>query len=246
MPQTPRGYISYPLEGDTAWYSGSDGLEEWLARAELLGIPTYDTFSDLPSAGTTKTLNPSIGKTQRQFAAVAGEQAIYRDDGSQWVRWLSPDPENRELMGTASDADNTTNFDLTISDTGGYEYVELQCDIQGNASSATYSIFIQLNGDTGTNYEYNSLDSGSVTTTTGAARFSSQMWGANTERHRFAISAGSGQNHISQVVGSAENRRFLLNGDQTSTAADGPITDIRVYGNFNAAADIYGIAPTGP
>lgn len=246
MPNTPRGYIDYPVEGDTAWYTGSDGLEEWLARAELLGIPTYDTFSDLPSAGTTKTLNPATGKTQRQFAAVAGEQAIYRDDGSQWVRWLSPDPEGAELMGTASDGDGTTALDLSVSDADGYEYVELQCDIAGNDSGATYAVFIQTNGDTGSNYEYNSLDGGTVTATTGAARFSSQQWGANTERHRFALAAGSGQNFISQTVGSAENRRFLLNGDQTSTAANGPITDIRVYCNFNASGDIYAVGYPGP
>lgn len=405
MPTTPRGYITYPSEGDTSWYTTSEnGLEAWLLRAELLGIPTYDTFSDLPSAGTTEVVNPGTGKTQRQFAAVVGDATIYRDNGTSWVawanyytdadavnaletassvttsggkwthqnelrvegtsstedsgdavmevrplsgttldghyKWLAPDggdratlmydgdseqirlwdyvggqnllvasltssghavefpqgltigqnevpysssgtrydiqkngtdgagninmdaangqltadgdvvaqddPQNLELMGQTSDTDNTTDLDLTVSDSTGYDEVQFSIEIEGNASSTTYGAFIQLNGDTGANYDYNSLANGSVTQTTGGARFTFNVWGSNVEKNRFAVDGGSAQNFIKQLTGSADNRDTILSGDQTSTAADGPVTDVRVYTNFNAAGSLYAVGIPGP
>lgn len=88
MPSTPRGTIDYPAEGDTDWYNSTDGLEEWLSRVEVLGIPTYDTFADLPAGGSTKVVDAGTGQTQRQFAAVVDDRTIYRDDGSDWIPWM--------------------------------------------------------------------------------------------------------------------------------------------------------------
>lgn len=107
MPTTPRGLIDYPSEGDTDWYSTSDGLEEWLARAELIGLPTYDTFSDLPAAGSTKVVNPGTGQDQRQFAAVKGDSTIYRDNGTSWDAWMN--------YYTDSDAVNAVNSETSLS-----------------------------------------------------------------------------------------------------------------------------------
>lgn len=90
MPETPLGYIPYPPEGDTSWYNSTDGLETWLARIELLGIPTYDTFSDLPDPSVPETYNPGTGQTQHQFAAVVEDTTIYRVnyDQTTWEPWV--------------------------------------------------------------------------------------------------------------------------------------------------------------
>lgn len=86
---TPLGWIQYPDENDTDWYSGSAGLEEWLARIELLGLPTYSSESDLPDPTETGTIDPENGTQHRQFAAVLDEQVVYRvNDDGEWEEWL--------------------------------------------------------------------------------------------------------------------------------------------------------------
>ena len=111
MPDTPLGFIDYPVEGDQSWYSGSDGLETWLSRVETLGIPTFATFADLPTPGARPTASGTAG-TQRQFAAVAGDRTVYRDDGTEWVPWFGAGASSRPLPGTsyfeAVDADDVT------------------------------------------------------------------------------------------------------------------------------------------
>lgn len=95
---TPLGFISYPDKGDTSWYSSDasgDGLTDWLAAIELFGIPTYQSFADLPTAGSTET-----DGNQRQFAAVIDDQTVYRDDGSSWVVWLGSGTSARTRSGT--------------------------------------------------------------------------------------------------------------------------------------------------
>lgn len=115
MPSTPRGVIDYPAEGDTDWYTQAEnGLEAWLLRAELLGIPTYETFSDLPSAGTTEVVNPGTGQDQRQFAAVKGDATIYRDNGTSWVAWAN--------YYTDADAEAAINNDADHGSTAAHNY----------------------------------------------------------------------------------------------------------------------------
>jgi uncharacterized protein YaiE (UPF0345 family) len=108
MPDTPLGFIDYPAENDQNWYSGSDGLETWLSRVELLGIPTYATFSDLPAAGNRPTASGTDG-TQRQFAAVAADRTVYRDDGTEWVPWFGKGTSSRPLP-------NTSHFEAISTD----------------------------------------------------------------------------------------------------------------------------------
>lgn len=99
MPSTNLGFIDYPTDGDTSWYTkAEDGLELWVERMELLGIPTYDTFSDLPSAGTPASYD-ATGVSQRQFAAVVDEQAIYRVNNAQgsWELWVQYDVTTARL-----------------------------------------------------------------------------------------------------------------------------------------------------
>jgi len=108
MPETPLGFVDYPAKNDQNWYSGSDGHETWLSRVELLGIPTYATFSDLPAAGTRPTASGTDG-TQRQFAAVAADRTVYRDDGTEWVPWFGKGTSSRPLP-------NTSHFETISTD----------------------------------------------------------------------------------------------------------------------------------
>lgn len=116
MPTTLLGYIDYVSKGDTDWYSDFDGLETWLERVELLGIPTYDTFSDLPSPGTPSSHDPSTTQTQRQFAAVVADQTIYRVNDAQdsWVAWSN--------YYTDSDAETAINNDSDHGSTAPHNY----------------------------------------------------------------------------------------------------------------------------
>lgn len=91
MPTTPLGYIDYPAENDNDWYTeAQSGLELWLSRIELMGIPTYSTFADLPDPANTKAYDASANQPQRQFAAVVDETMLYRVNDAQdsWVEWL--------------------------------------------------------------------------------------------------------------------------------------------------------------
>jgi len=113
MPTSPRGFLDYPAKGDVSWYDKSeDGLEQWMERIEGLGLPSYDSFGDLPSAGTPVTIDGGTGKTQRQFAAVIDEDTIYRvkDDQSAWEEWAY----GRNASATW-DSSHTFNSGLTAN-----------------------------------------------------------------------------------------------------------------------------------
>lgn len=103
MPSTTLGFVDYPTDGDTSWYTkAEDGLELWLERLELMGIPTYASFSDLPSPGTPASYD-ATGISQRQFAAVVDETAIYRVNDAQgsWELWVEYDVDTARLVDDA-------------------------------------------------------------------------------------------------------------------------------------------------
>lgn len=84
--ETTLGWLTYPDSGTQFWFSESTagmGLEEWLQRIELLGIPTYTDFASLPNPA-----DPEVDGAQRQLAAVEDEQTVYRTDGSSWIPWF--------------------------------------------------------------------------------------------------------------------------------------------------------------
>lgn len=95
--ETPLGFVSYPDKQTPQWYTDDGdtmGLESWLAQMELLGLPTYATFTDLPDASTT----PSHGDAQQQFAAVAADRTVYRSDGTEWVPFMGQGTSDRPLQ----------------------------------------------------------------------------------------------------------------------------------------------------
>jgi hypothetical protein len=101
--ETPLGWLTYPNAGDRSWFSSDaqgQGIADWLARVELLGVPTYATYADLPDPTTTPTASNTGGFTQRQFAAVVGDATVYRSDGSNWIPWLGSGTLNRRLPDT--------------------------------------------------------------------------------------------------------------------------------------------------
>lgn len=108
MPTTPLGFIEYVSKGDTSWYSGTDGLEQWLLRAELLGIPTYSTFADLPDPSNTSSHDPSATQPQRQFAAVVNDLTIYRvsNDQTSWEPWSNYYTDTDAVSAINNDADH--------------------------------------------------------------------------------------------------------------------------------------------
>ena len=122
MVDTPLGTIQYPAENDTSWYTrAEDGVELWLERAELLGLPQFDTFADLPDASTAPAgYDDGAGIDVNQRAYVNDENAVYRTDGTNWVL-VGGQPS----FATLSDvpANVATGVEVWVEDEGRY-YVE--------------------------------------------------------------------------------------------------------------------------
>lgn len=130
--ETELGWLSYPDKGDRLWY---EDAEEWFRMIELLGIPTYESESNLPDAG-----DPSTEGVQRQFAAVRDDAIIYRVSGDQteWVPWAygqGADPEFGSATLEAATIDGlparrTLDSDTTVTVGSGADYDTLSDAIE--------------------------------------------------------------------------------------------------------------------
>jgi hypothetical protein len=173
--ETPLGWLTYPNAGDRSWFSSDaqgQGIADWLARVELLGVPTYATYADLPDPTTTPTASNTGGFTQRQFAAVVGDATVYRSDGSNWIPWLGSGTLNRRLPDTryfdSADANDMSvqNAPTSASD------VARQAELDGKADdphdnaahSETYATTTQLSNKADDPHD-NAAHSESYTTT---------------------------------------------------------------------------------
>jgi len=209
--ETPLGWLTYPNSGDRSWYSTDaegQGIADWLARVELLGLPTYATFADLPDPSTTPTATNTGGVTQRQFAAVVADATIYRSDGSSWIPWLGSGTLNRRLPDTryfdSADANDMSvqNAPTAASDVARQAELDQQADDphDNTAHSETYATTTQLNNKADDPHD-NAAHSEAYTTT-----------GENVEN--FATSGATNAVPVSQGDGTLSMQTTVENSDK--------------------------------
>ena len=140
--ETPLGFISYPDKGTQPWYDspgGDDGLVQWLEAVELLGIPTYNSFTDLPDASDTES-----DGDQRQFVAVVSDKTIYRSDGTDWIAWMGHGTEDRPLGDVHRES--LTTDDLNGADISDTQTAERGLETDGNGNLTPVAIVTDGDG----------------------------------------------------------------------------------------------------
>lgn len=133
--ETPLGWLVYPDENSTSWYSETDdGLEHWLRQVELLGVPTYASYTDLPAPDA-----PGSDGTQRQLALVRDDATIYRTDGTEWEPFAGQGTDGRELPNLYVSAINAPQGgpvqileDLELDASAGVSGIDAS-DLEGDA-----------------------------------------------------------------------------------------------------------------